>query len=94
MASENLEKKLVSNVPKLVLAIGGSLLALSLSMNLVGIYIGPAINDWMEFRIEMARAEYACTVKADKKIDNYLKRLDGLQKRFERVEKLAHKKTE
>lgn len=94
MANGNLKNQMESNIPKPVLIVGGSLLALSFSMNMIGIYVGPAINDWMEFKIEKARSELSCAMKGNKRIDDYLIRLDNLQKRFKRVEKLAHKKTE
>jgi hypothetical protein len=94
MADKNLEDRMVSNIPRSVLAIGGSLLCLSLSLNLVGVYLGPAINDWMKFKIEHARQNGNCEVEASKKVAVFEKRIDLLQKRFDRVEKLAHRKTE
>ena len=94
MANDDLKRSLESSVPRPVLIIGGSLLALSFSLNMVGIYVGPAINDWMEFKIEMAKSEFECSLKANKKMDSHWQRIEALEKRFETVEKLAHKKTE
>ena len=91
---DELKDKMTSNVPRSVLAIGGSLLCLSLSLNLVGIYLGPAINDWMQFKIESAKQELACEAKIESRIENYLERIELLNKRLEHVEKLAHSRNE
>jgi len=92
--ADSLEKNMVSNIPKSVLAVGGSLLCLSLSMNLVGVYLGPAINDWMKYKIEAAKMNAACIKEAEFEIESFEKRVILIQKRIQLLEKLSHRKTE
>lgn len=91
---EDLEKRMRSNIPRSVLAIGGSLLCLSLSLNLVGVYLGPAINEWMQFKVEEQKMKAACEMQMVDRVESFEKRIELLQKRFERVEELAHPRTE
>ncbi len=85
--ADSLEDRMKSSIPRPALAFGGIIIALSLSLNLVGINFGPIINDWMELKIEQAKNRLATNKKLEIKIQK-------LEKRLEKVELLAHESGE